>query len=172
MLYSILAVTHEGIEYYFASGSACNGNVVPHRHKVIPVLKYVVAWLPMVLIAIANGSLRQFWYGHYVGELHAHQISTLTAVMFFSGYIWAVLKFWPLPSAAQSMRVGGIWLLLTVCFEFLFGHFIAGHTWSRLLQDYNLFAGCVWLVIPIWIALAPYVVYRCQQRYHFTRNAS
>ena len=51
--------------------------------------KYVLAWFPMVAIAIAiaNGALRESWYGQHLSELTAHQISTLTAVAFFGVYI-------------------------------------------------------------------------------------
>jgi hypothetical protein len=45
--------------------------------------KYVLAWFPMVAIAIANGVVREAWYGKYLSELAAHQISTLIAVILF-----------------------------------------------------------------------------------------
>ena len=38
-----------------------------------------------------------------------------------------------------------------------------GHPWSRLLHDYNVFAGRVWVVILMWITIAPYVFYRMQR---------
>ena len=31
--------------------------------------KYVLAWFPMVLIALANGALREGWYGKHLSEL-------------------------------------------------------------------------------------------------------
>jgi len=40
--------------------------------------KYLLSWLPMVLIAVINGTARDLWYKKYVGELKAHQISTIT----------------------------------------------------------------------------------------------
>ena len=51
---------------------------------------------------------------------------------------------------------------MTVAFEFLFGHYVAKRPWRELLRDYNLFAGRVWLVVLVWVTLAPYVVYRLQ----------
>lgn len=41
----------------------------------------------------------------------------------------------------KALAIGCIWLMLTPSFEFLFGHYVMGHPWSRLLYDYNLFAG-------------------------------
>lgn len=124
------------------------------------LLKYTLAWLPMVLIAILNGALRQGWYGKYVSELRAHQISTLTAILLFGIYIWVLTRRWKLESSAQALTVGFIWLGLTIGFEFIFGHYVAGHSWTKLLGDYNLFEGRVWVLVLIWITVAPYIFYR------------
>ncbi len=122
--------------------------------------KYLLAWFPMVAIAIANGGLRQAWYGKHLGELHAHQISTLTAVVLFGVYIWFIMHLWRPASATQAITVGLLWLAMTVAFEFLFGYYVAGHSWGRLLRDYNLFAGRVWVVVLVWVTVAPYLFFR------------
>jgi hypothetical protein len=49
---------------------------------------------------------------------------------------------------------------MTVAFEFGFGHYVAGHSWSLLLADYNLLAGRVWSLFLIWITIVPYVTWR------------
>ena len=48
--------------------------------------KYVLAWIPMVFIAIFNGALREGWYGKHLGELQAHQVSTGIGVLLFGVY--------------------------------------------------------------------------------------
>lgn len=127
------------------------------------MFKYILAWIPMVFIAIANGALRQVWYGKYLSELHAHQLSTLIGALLFAVYIWVVMRYWKPVSAGQAMSIGLVWLGLTVAFEFLFGHFAMGHPWARLLQDYNLLAGRVWSLLLIGVAVAPYFFYRLQK---------
>ena len=122
--------------------------------------KYVLAWFPMVAIAIANGALRESWYGQHLSELAAHQFSTLTAVILFGVYIWFVVRFWPPTSKARAIAVGLLWLVMTIAFEFLFGHFVAGHSWERLLHDYNLLAGRVWPLVLVWVAVSPYLFFR------------
>jgi hypothetical protein len=47
------------------------------------ILKYTIAWIPMVFIAIANGTLRQLVYGKYMDDLSAHQISCFTGIILF-----------------------------------------------------------------------------------------
>jgi hypothetical protein len=114
----------------------------------------------MVIIAIVNGAVRQAWYGLYLGELPAHQLSTGIALVLFGLYIWTSLRFFPPTTAIQAWAIGFLWLGLTVAFEFLFGRYVAGHSWSRLFQDYNLCAGRVWVLILLWVTVAPYLFYR------------
>ncbi len=87
-------------------------------------------------------------------------VSTLTAVILFGVYIGFVVRVWQPVSATQAIAVGLLWLAMTVAFEFLFGHYVAGHSWDRLLHDYNLFAGRVWLVVLVWVTVAPYLFFR------------
>ena len=124
------------------------------------VLKYALAWIPMVFIAIANGVLRQYSYGRWMKKLSAHQLSSLTAVILFYLYTWILGKKLPLESLRQALAIGIIWLCLTVAFEFLFGHYVANHPWSRLIQDYNLLSGRLWALVLLAVTAAPFVVYK------------
>ena len=124
------------------------------------MFKYLLAWVPMVVIAIANAALRESVFARRLSELRAHQISTVTGVLLFGVYIWGITRIWRPASAGQAFAIGLIWLGLTVVFEFLFGHYVMGNPWSRLIHDYNLSAGRLWPVILLWITLAPYAFYR------------
>ncbi len=126
------------------------------------IVRYIIAWLPLVVIGIINGVIREQWYGNHINELRAHQISTVTGAVLFGLYIWAISRIWQLESVEQSLCVGFIWLAMTVCFEFIFGHYVAGHSWTKLVYDYNIFAGRIWGLLLVWITVAPYVFYRLQ----------
>ncbi|WP_305064564.1 hypothetical protein [Methanococcoides sp.] len=60
-------------------------------------------------------------------------------------------------TSRQFIYVGLMWLFLTICFEFLFGHFVIGHSWHRLLYDYNIFEGRIWLLVLIVTATSPWL---------------
>lgn len=128
------------------------------------ILKYVLAWIPLVFIAIINGSLRQFTYGTFINELTAHQISTLTGILLFGIYIYFITKKWQLNSTKQAVIVGFIWLAMTIIFEFVFGHYVMGHSWEKLFYDYKLFAGRIWILVLIWTTIAPYVFFRLNEK--------
>lgn len=127
--------------------------------------KYLVLWLLLAVVAIANGIVRQATYGKTLPELQAHQVSTVTAVLATGAVVWAIQRVWPIESVAQSWMIGVCWLVMTIAFEFGFGHYVAGHSWSRLFADYNLLEGRVWPVFLVWVLVVPFVVFRLSNRF-------
>ena len=128
------------------------------------MLKYIIAWVPMVVIAILNGILREAIFTKYLAELRAHQASTVSLIFFFTIYLWAVTRIWKPESENQALCIGLIWLGMTILFEFGFGHYLMGHPWSKLFHDYNLLAGRVWVFVLLWVAIAPWLFYRIQTK--------
>ena len=118
----------------------------------------------MIFIAIINGVIRDATYKTYAGELAAHQISTVTGIFLFGIYIWALGLRWKLKSGRQAAAVGLIWLALTEAFEFLFFHYAAGHSWSQIIQAHNMLEGWLWVLVLIFIATAPNIMYRVYSR--------
>lgn len=124
--------------------------------------KYILAWFPMIVIAIANGLFREKVLASYFKELQAHQMSTITILLLFGVYVWMLFKLWIPSSANQAIWIGLLWLFFTITFEFLFGHYVVGHSWGKLLNDYNLLQGRVWILVLIWITILPYLIYQIQ----------
>ena len=49
--------------------------------------------------------------------------------------------------------------MLTLAFEFLAGHFLFRNTWERLLADYNLAQGRVWILVLVTTLVTPVLVH-------------
>lgn len=124
------------------------------------ILKYFFAWFGMMILAIINGGLRDFVYKPHVGDLPAHQLSTVILIVLFAGYFWFLTALWPIRSASQAWVIGGMWFVMTEAFEFGVGRFIEGDSWSKLFQAYDIFSGQVWILIPLWVLIGPYVFFR------------
>jgi hypothetical protein len=122
--------------------------------------KYLIAWFVMLLISIANGAVRDFTYGNHLDELTAHQLSTLSDVLLLGIIIWGFVRFYRPSSSQEAVLIGLLWMGLTVAFEFLFFHYVGGHSWSELFGNYNIFKGRVWVVVLTWVAIAPYLFFR------------
>jgi protein-S-isoprenylcysteine O-methyltransferase Ste14 len=83
-------------------------------------------------------------------------------VVFIVPGIALLVSSWRIESSSQAFATGGIWLLLTIVFEFVFGHYVMGHPWSRLFRDYNLLKGRLWVLVLVWTAISPYVFHKIQ----------
>lgn len=124
------------------------------------VVRHILFWFVLLLTAMGNGMLREATYGKHVAELTAHQISTGIGIVLTGLIVLVFSRVWPLQSQKQAWTVGSSWLMLTLTFEFLFGHYVVGHSWERLLQEYNFLAGRVWLLFLLWIVTMPYIFYK------------
>jgi hypothetical protein len=128
------------------------------------IAKYILVWFVLVIVAIINGTIRNEVYKDFLGDLRAHQLSTLTGIILFGLVIWGFTRLWKIPSAQQAWIIGFMWLGMTIIFEFIFGHYVMGHPWSKLLHDYNIFQGRVWILVLICTTIAPYVFYKLSSK--------
>jgi hypothetical protein len=115
----------------------------------------LAVWLILVVLAILNGSIRNLVVTPRVGEHAGHLISTVTLSAAILVVAWLAIG-WIGPTDRQAaIAVGLFWLALTVLFEFGAGHYVFGNSWARLLADYNVLAGRVWVVVLLVTVLAP-----------------
>lgn len=103
--------------------------------------RYLLAWFPMILIAVANGALREAWLVPRLGEHAARQVSTLLLIALFVLYIGYVARRWPIASSNEALAVSGL-------------------SWQQMIAEYDFAAGRLWALVPLWIAVAPYVFFR------------
>ena len=123
-------------------------------------MRLLLVWLVMLMAAIANGALRDLTYGKLLPALLANQISCVSGIVLLGVVIYLYVRRWPFTSARQAWLVGLFWLVLTVAFEFLFFHYVAGHSWEALLANYDVMSGHLWPLILLWVSVAPYLFYR------------
>lgn len=128
--------------------------------KRVDVARSLAAWVAMLLLSVANGAFRDFSYGRGVTELAAHQISTAIGTVLLGTVAWVFVRRYPPPSARHALSIGVLWAGLTVAFEFLFFHFVAGHPWDVLLANYDVTKGRVWVLVVLWLLVAPYLFFR------------
>ncbi len=127
------------------------------------VLRYTLVWFVMIFVAIFNAILREGVYASFLDSLAAHQLSSVTAVLLFFIVTWLFNLKWPFQSSMQAIIIGILWVILTPIFEFSFGILVMEHPLDYLLNDYNFFAGRVWGLVLISIALIPSVVFKIRK---------
>jgi hypothetical protein len=67
-------------------------------------------------------------------------------------------------SSREASVLGVVWLLGAIVFEFGFGHYVDGLSWSRLLSDYDLTRGRLLLLIWVTVGAGPFVAARVSHR--------
>lgn len=127
------------------------------------ILIYTLAWFGLMVVAILNGTMRTFGFAKVMPELRAHQLSCFTGILLIGLAVWLIDMKWEIESRTQAFLIGFIWLIMTILFEFGFGHFIMKHSWNRLLHDYRIDEGRLWILVLIWTAVVPLVIYSIRQ---------
>ncbi len=122
------------------------------------VFKILGVWFLLAIIATTNGIARNAIYKPIFGDLLAHQISTLILII-----IIFLFSFFSLQKNFKDLEpkffllIGFVWLILTEAFEFLAGHYLFGNSWEKILGDYNIFAGRLWILVLLTICFSPII---------------
>jgi len=127
------------------------------------MLRGGMAWCVLMLIAVLNGSFRVALLNPRLGEPVGHIASSLMLSFFILLLAWVLMPWVGPRSVSESLAVGALWLLLTLIFEFGFGHFVAQKPWGALLADYNIAAGRIWVLVLLTTFLAPLIVVRLRR---------
>jgi len=118
-------------------------------------------WVIFGILAIVNGVVRNRFYAPKIGEYPGHVISTIIGICFVVVGTYLLIRFMKIDYANIALLLIGVfWVILTVLFEFVFGHYVIGNPWQKLLADYNILKGRVWglfllaeLISPLLIGL-------------------
>ena len=128
------------------------------------VIRTVAAWLAILVLAMLNGALRQALLIRLIGEQAGQVVSTLLLVALIGGAAWVMLPWIRPLTRRDAWLVGVVWLLLTLAFEFLAGHYLFGDSWETLLTAYDITGGRIWILVPVITLVAPVLVHRSRGR--------
>lgn len=117
-------------------------------------------WILLLITALVNATFRtKFLQPRLKNELRSHQISSIMAVILFLFIIYIFFRFTGANYTENDLiNIGFMWMMLTIVFEFLFGYLVMNHSFKRLLQDYNLTKGRLWIWVLLTLLLGPLMV--------------
>ena len=119
------------------------------------LVRAIAVWLVLAVLAPLNGIIRNAWITPRVGERGGHLVSTFTLCVLIFVVAWASISWIGPGGRGDAALIGLVWVVLTVAFEFLVGHYVFGNPWEKLLLDYNMARGRVWVLVLITSYLAP-----------------
>lgn len=105
------------------------------------IFRVVAVWTILIVAEILHGIARGIFLAPRVGEFRSNQIGVFTGSLIILVLVTLTVRWIGVSRPAPLLGVGLLWLGLTLAFEILFGRFVVGASWERLLCDYNVFRG-------------------------------
>jgi hypothetical protein len=116
-------------------------------------------WFAIMLIAIVNGAARDVLLVPRLGDPVARALSCITLTTLIVIVTWLSLRWIHPASLGDAWTIGVMWLVMTLIFEFVAGHYLFHTPWSTLLADYNLFKGRLWILVLVATTITPALVF-------------
>jgi hypothetical protein len=118
------------------------------------ILRALVAWLVILLLAVLNGILREAVLLPSLGKVCAYATSGLLLAALVLLATLALARWMRLESARQALGVGALWLALTLVFEFGLGA-LQGKLWREIVAPYTFTDGNIWPIVLMVVLFAP-----------------
>jgi hypothetical protein len=115
----------------------------------------LAVWLGILLLANLNGAVRELWLIPAMGQIPGRALSTVVLSVLVFLITWLTVGWIRPVSTGDAMLIGVVWLLLTLGFEFLVGHYVFHKPWAELTEDYNVARGRIWPLVLVVVLFAP-----------------
>lgn len=126
---------------------------------MINVLKSLFVWLCFIPAAILNGGFRQYVLSECMSNTCAMALSGVLLSLFILLISWLLLPHFVKLSRKGCLAMGGLWMVFTVGFEFVFS-MSEGFSFRDMLVAYNPMTGNLWLFVVLTTFFAPLFVYK------------
>lgn len=114
-------------------------------------------WFAFAILAILNGALREKLITPFTGKQLGDAISTIILAIVILLVTAMFIPEITVDSEQTLWLIGVTWVIGTIAFEFLFGHYIVKRSWEELLANYNIFKGKIWILVLIVELMAPII---------------
>jgi hypothetical protein len=112
-------------------------------------------WLGILVLANINGAVREMWLIPTLGPTPGRALSTIILSALVLLVTWLSIAWIAPATTRDALLIGALWLLLTLAFEFLVGHYVFQKPWSELTEDYHVMRGRIWPLVLVMVLFAP-----------------
>jgi hypothetical protein len=117
----------------------------------------------MMLAETGHGAVREIFIAPLIGAGSARQLGVFTGSLIVLAIAWLSSRSLRADTRRSQMRVGGLWVVLTLLFELSLGRAM-GISWARLLSDYNPADGGFMLLGLAVMFVAPALMHRSRRK--------
>jgi hypothetical protein len=124
------------------------------------LLRATGLWLVLLLTAILNAALREQLFAPWLGKTAALPLSGITlSLLVFGITLISIPRFGNLRST-RYFTIGLVWVVLTLTFEILLGHFLLGLSWRETARVLNVTQGNLFVLVLVVSLLSPWLAAR------------
>jgi hypothetical protein len=117
-------------------------------------------WLFIILVEVLHGIARTLFLAPLIGDFRARQVAVFTGSLLILVIAISFIRWIRPADAGDAVRVGAVWLVLTLAFEIGFGRYVAHAPWSRIASDYHLLRGGLLPIGLVVLTAAPFIAAR------------
>ena len=121
-------------------------------------LRGVTVWWCIILVEMVHGIARTLFLAPVVGDFRARQVAVFTGSFLILVVAASFIRWIRLAHAGEAVRLGIVWLVLTLAFEIAFGRYVVHAPWSRIASDYNLLHGGLLPIGLLVLTAAPLIM--------------
>lgn len=127
------------------------------------LLQLLRAWTIMAIVMIANGAFRELVLVPRLGVRVAEMVSVVLGITWIVLLTGVLLRRLAGKASIELVKASAFLVMLTVAFEFLFGHYVDGRSWAELAGNYSIWNGRLWPLVLLIVGLMPFVWGRWQR---------
>ena len=119
------------------------------------IQRALMTWFGILILANINGAVREVWLIPALGPTPRQGVEHNHP---FCAGVPGELADCHLDRSAHTrdaLLVGVLWLVLTLAFEFLVGHYVFHKPWAELTEDYHVLRGRIWPLVLLVVLFAP-----------------
>jgi uncharacterized membrane protein YadS len=131
---------------------------VGHHEAHSSAMLYVRAlypWFAILALAFVNGAFRELVLVPRLRHPWALLISGILLSCCVLAIAYLTVARLRISNSGQLLAIGCTWLLLTLLFEFGFGHFFQGKSWNELRGAYQFENGNLWSLVLLVVLFGP-----------------
>ncbi len=105
------------------------------------LLRALLVWLVIAAAEVLQGALRVRFLNRRVGDRRARQIGVGTGSALILAITWVAVPWLGSRPPAAWLGIGGLWLVLMLTLDLVFGRVVFRATWSRIAADFDVRRG-------------------------------
>ncbi len=128
------------------------------------MIRGVGVWALLMGVEVLHGIARTALLAPRTGDFKARQLSVFSGSALIMASTYLAIRWIGTRNSGTLLRIGLLWLVLTLLFEFVLGRKVLHLSWQRLLSDYNLSKGGLQPIGLLLMTLAPLLMERLRDR--------